>query len=104
MDRNPGSAAAWFCVRSHPKHEHIAAAHLRERKLEVYLPRIRFQRCTRRGLVWFTEALFPNYFFARLDLSNALSLFHHAHGSGPSWEILHGHLPPNSTTWRGQWF
>src|ERR1035437_7163225 len=60
---------AWFCVRSQPKHEHIAAAHLkREPGIEVYLPRVRFKRATRRGPVWFTEALFPNYLFARVTL------------------------------------
>jgi transcriptional antiterminator RfaH len=47
----------WFCVRSKPKAEHIA----------VFLPRIRFQRLTRRGRVWFTEALFPGYLFSRFD-------------------------------------
>jgi hypothetical protein len=32
---------AWFCVRSQPKHEHIAAAHLKQEPgIEVYLPRI----------------------------------------------------------------
>jgi transcriptional antiterminator RfaH len=37
-------------------------------EVEIYLPRIRFKRSTRRGPVWFTEALFPNYLFARFDL------------------------------------
>src|ERR1039458_10254477 len=69
----PAPAAAWFCIRSHPKHEHIAAAHLkREPDIEVYLPRVRFKRATRRGPVWFTEALFPNYLFARFDLAACL--------------------------------
>ena len=56
----PGAAPAWFCLRTQPKHEHIAAAHFRgDPDLEVYLPRIRFKRATRRGPVWFTEALVP---------------------------------------------
>src|SRR5258707_5706332 len=60
----------WFCLRTQPKHEHIAAAHLKqEADVEVYLPRIRFKRSTRQGPVWFTEALFPNYLFARFDLA-----------------------------------
>jgi len=58
---------AWFCVRSQPKHEHIAAARLRESGLEVFLPRIRFKKHSVRGPVWVTEALFPNYLFARFD-------------------------------------
>ncbi len=35
--------------------------------VETYCPRIRFQRSTRRGKVWFVEALFPSYFFARFN-------------------------------------
>jgi len=75
------SEPRWFCIRSQPKHEHIAAAHLRkEFQLEVYLPRIRFKRSTRQGPVWFTEALFPNYFCARFDLQTCLRQVHHARG------------------------
>ena len=62
---SPGN---WFCLRSRPKQEHIAAAHLRQMSgVEVFLPRVRFQRSTRQGLAWVTEALFPNYLFARFD-------------------------------------
>ena len=64
---------SWLCVRSQPKHEHIAARQLAlEPDIEVYLPRIRFQRSTRHGRKWFTEALFPNYLFARFDLEKNL--------------------------------
>ena len=72
---NPRSekSVRWFCLRSQPKHEHIAARQLAlEPDVEVYLPRIRFQRSTRQGLMWFTEALFPNYLFARFDLAASL--------------------------------
>ena len=86
---------AWFCVRSQPKHEHIAAAHLkREPGIEVYLPRVRFKRATRRGPVWFTEALFPNYLFARFDLGQCLRQVCHAQGIrgvvhfGDRWPIV----------------
>jgi transcriptional antiterminator RfaH len=72
---------AWFCLRTQSKHEHIAAAHLHtEAGIEVYLPRIRFKRATRRGPVWFTEALFPNYVFARFDLATCFRRIHHARG------------------------
>jgi transcriptional antiterminator RfaH len=72
---------AWFCLSSQRKHEHIAARHLRQHAgLEVFLPRIRFQRRTRQGLVWVTEALFPNYLFARFNWKNALRLVHHSPG------------------------
>jgi transcriptional antiterminator RfaH len=59
---------AWFCLRSHPKHEHIAGAQLRQwDDVEVFCPRIRFRRKTRMGAAWVTEALFPGYLFARFD-------------------------------------
>ena len=60
----------WYCVRSKPKSEHLAASHLeRTAGFEVFCPRIRFQKPTRRGKVWFVEALFPGYLFARFDLA-----------------------------------
>jgi transcriptional antiterminator RfaH len=72
---------AWFCVRAQPKHEHIAAANLRQYlHTEVFSPRIRFRRATRRGPVWVTESLFPNYVFARFDWRSSLRLIHHAPG------------------------
>ena len=72
---------AWFCIRAQPRHEHIAAAQLRmEEGIEVYLPRIRFKRSTRRGPVWFTEALFPSYLFARFELGTCVRKLQHARG------------------------
>jgi transcriptional antiterminator RfaH len=73
------TSAAWFCVRTHHKHEHIAAAQLKnDPDLEVFLPRIRYQRVTRLGLVWTTEALFQNYLFARFDFETCLRRVEHA--------------------------
>src|SRR5271165_2958401 len=67
--------AAWFCVQTQSKHEHIAAAQLRQNSnLEVFLPRIRYRRATSRGPAWVTEALFPNYLFAGFDLVSQLRL------------------------------
>src|SRR6266850_8126322 len=75
------SNLAWFCVRSQPKHEHIAAANLRTHEnTEVFNPRIRFKRPTRRGPIWVTESLFPNYLFARFDWKVSLRLVHHIAG------------------------
>ena len=71
----------WFCLRSQPKHEHLAAGYLqKDAGFEVFLPRIRFRRATRRGRVWVTEALFPNYLFARFDWEKSLRHAHHARG------------------------
>ena len=59
----------WYCLRAQTKREHIASHWLAlQLELETYLPRIRFQRIESRGPVWTTEALFPNYLFARFDL------------------------------------
>jgi len=81
MNSRPETSVGWFCLRSQPKHEHIAARQLAlEPDVEVYLPRIRFQRSTRQGLMWFTEALFPNYLFARFDLAASLRKVNGARG------------------------
>lgn len=74
-EKNP----QWYCVHSKPKCEHIVAAVLREFVgVESYCPRLRFQRATPRGKVWFTEALFPSYLFARFDLSMSIRAVKHA--------------------------
>lgn len=72
-------ALSWYCVRSHPKHEHIAAAQLRQPgDIEVFVPRIRYRRATRQGPAWVTEALFKDYFFAKFELAVALRRVRHA--------------------------
>jgi transcriptional antiterminator RfaH len=77
----PVDSTAWFCVRTQTKHEHIAAAYLRQNlELEVFLPRIRFKRPTRQGPAWVTEALFTNYLFARFDPGASLRHIEHACG------------------------
>lgn len=63
----------WFCVRTHPKHEHIAAAQLRQiPDVEVFNPQLKVERLTRRGPVRFTESVFSNYLFARSVLEKTL--------------------------------
>src|SRR5687768_12754264 len=82
-DTEPSRAAQadWFCIRSQLKREHIAASHLqREAGAEVFLPRIRFKRSTRQGMAWVTEALFPNYLFARFNWKTAFRHVQHARG------------------------
>ena len=54
--------------------------------MEVFLPRIRFQRSTRVGPAWVTEALFLNYLFAKFDLNSRLRLVQAARGVR---EVLH---------------
>jgi len=68
-----GKEPVWFCIRTHLKHEHIAAAHLRQIPgVEVFNPQLRLLRSTRRGRRWSTESLFPNYLFARCVLESTL--------------------------------
>jgi len=63
------SGEHWYCVRSKPKKERMAAGSVESlHGLDVFCPQIRFQRKTVRGPVWFQEAMFPGYFFARFDL------------------------------------
>ena len=79
MTSSDTPVCAWFCVRSHGKREHVAAEHLRRlHNVDVFLPRIRFRRNTARGAVWVTEALFPNYLFARFDWKTSLTKVHYA--------------------------
>jgi transcriptional antiterminator RfaH len=57
---------AWYCARTKPKHEHIAAANLsRHLRLEVFNPCLRVERATRRGMVRATEPVFPGYVFVQ---------------------------------------
>jgi transcriptional antiterminator RfaH len=71
----------WFCLRTQPKHEHIAAANLvADAGVEVFLPRVRFRRRTRTGPQWVTEALFPSYLFACFELSASLRQVQHVRG------------------------
>ena len=66
----------WCCLRSLPKHEHIAAMHLRRMvaDIDIFCPKLRIQRHTKRGLVWFIEALFPGYLFAKFHLGESMAL------------------------------
>ena len=65
------SIDSWFCLRAQPKREHIAAACLRQiSDVEAFCPRLRFRKLTNRGPVWFIEAMFPGYLFARFDYAN----------------------------------
>jgi transcriptional antiterminator RfaH len=73
--------SGWFCLRSKPKSEHVAAGHLRSNlNLEVFAPQVRFRRATRRGAVWVTEPLFPSYLFARYNLREFSHAVHYSPG------------------------
>jgi len=73
--------SAWYCARTKPKHEHIAAANVGKRlSLEVFHPRLRRERATQRGLVRVIEPLFPCYIFIRCILENHFDEVKHVTG------------------------
>ena len=72
---------AWYCARTKPKHEHIAAANLRKNlNLEVFHPRLRIERATRRGVMRVSEPLFPCYIFFRCIIEEKLGEIQRTNG------------------------
>jgi transcriptional antiterminator RfaH len=85
--------SAWYCARTKPKHEHIAAANVGQRLgLEVFLPRLRIERATRRGVVRVVEPLFPCYIFVCCILENCVDEIRHV--AGISSLVHFGHKIP----------
>jgi transcriptional antiterminator RfaH len=73
--------AVWFCLRAEPKREHLAATTLRRRfEIECLSPRLRFRKLTQRGPVWFVEAMFPGYLFAKFVYSTQHRAVESSHG------------------------
>jgi transcriptional antiterminator RfaH len=73
--------AAWFCLRTQLKHEHIAAAHLRQMEdVEFFFPRMAVRRKSRQGVREVIEPLFPNYLFARFAPNLSLARARHTAG------------------------
>lgn len=69
MNQSSSSAPAWYCVRCQTKREHIAAEHLRNLEgVDVFCPRLRYRKATRRGKIWWVEPLFPGYVLAKFDI------------------------------------
>ena len=58
----------WYVVRAQPKRERIAARSIRETiGVEVVCPLVKFLKATRRGKVWWSEAMFPGYLFVKFN-------------------------------------
>src|SRR6266513_1282043 len=71
----------WFCLKAQPKREHLAAIGLRRQfGIECFSPRLRFRKMTNRGPVWFVEAMFPGYLFAKFVYSKQLRAVEASHG------------------------
>ena len=81
MDQPFHTGVHWYCVRTKPKKERMAAANVESMcGMEVFCPQIRFRRKTVRGPVWFQEAMFPGYIFVRFDMSEMKRMVSHAPG------------------------
>jgi transcriptional antiterminator RfaH len=71
----------WFCLKTQPKREHLAATALRRQfGIECFSPRLRFRKMTQRGPVWFVEAMFPGYLFAKFIYSTQHRAVENSHG------------------------
>src|SRR6266496_3482005 len=71
----------WFCLKTQPKREHLAATALRRQfGIECFSPRLRFRRMTQRGPVWLVEAMFPGYLFAKFVYSEQHRAVEGSHG------------------------
>jgi len=97
----------WFCIRSKPRRQNLAAAHLRSLEVEVFNPQLRVRRAARGGTSWRTEALFPNYLFARFELTLGFRRVRYAFGVsdlvnfGGVWAVVpDAEIDNLKTTWR----
>lgn len=73
--------AVWFCLKAQSKREHIAAEGLRKQfSIVCFAPRLRARKLTKRGAVWFVEAMFPGYFFAQFDYVTERRAVEHSPG------------------------
>lgn len=79
----PEAEYLWRCVHTKPKCEHIAARNVQmlgHEGVDVFCPRIRYCKSTKRGKVWFVESMFPGYIFVKFDLYRSLRAVNGAHG------------------------
>jgi transcriptional antiterminator RfaH len=75
------SEPVWFCLKTQPKREHLGATALRRQfGVECFSPRLRFRKMTQRGPVWFVEAMFPGYLFAKFVYSTQHRAVESSHG------------------------
>jgi len=72
---------AWYCVRTKPKREHIAARAMNQIEgVQSFCPRLRYRKATRRGKVWWVEAMFPAYIFGFFSREQNERNIVHTHG------------------------
>jgi transcriptional antiterminator RfaH len=81
MHSSTNISPAWYCARTKPKHEHIAAANVAKKLgVEVFHPRLRLERATQRGMIRVVEPLFPCYIFVRCVLEKRIDDLRHVSG------------------------
>jgi transcriptional antiterminator RfaH len=81
MTHPAANSPEWFCVRCQTKREHIAAGHLRELEgIEVFCPRLRYRKATRRGKIWWVEPMFPGYVLAKFNMAEMERAVTFCHG------------------------
>jgi transcriptional antiterminator RfaH len=72
---------AWYCARTKPKHEHIAAANVRKYlRLDVFQPQLRMQRSTKRGPIRVVEPVFPCYIFVNCAIQEHINSIRYTNG------------------------
>lgn len=71
-ESDPPEDFKWRVLRAKPKGEHLAAQYLRREGFEAFCPRLRHQKKTTRGPVWFVEAMFPGYIFCKFSVRDSL--------------------------------
>ncbi len=77
----PADDTAWYCVRTQTKREHLAAKSLAQIEgVESFCPRLRYKKATRRGKIWWVEAMFPGYIFAFFSRREKERAVIHTHG------------------------
>ncbi len=96
----------WFCLRSQPGRQNVAAAHLRSFGVEVFNPQLRVRKATPRGVLWKSAPLFPNYLFAQFDFATLHRRVRYAFGvsdyvrfGGRHAEVSPAELDPIRNNW-----
>jgi transcriptional antiterminator RfaH len=82
MNYTESTIPEWYCLRCQPKREHIAAGNLRStlEGIEVFCPRLRYRKATRRGKIWWMEPMFPGYVLAKFNIAEMERAVTYCHG------------------------
>ncbi|MEM8550640.1 MAG: transcription termination/antitermination NusG family protein [Verrucomicrobiota bacterium] len=75
------NTAAWYCLKTQPKREKVAAASLNSLPgVRALFPQVRYEKQTARGKSVAMEAMFPNYLFARFTPAEHMRAVGYARG------------------------